>query len=632
MKKSDIDDETKELVKRDLEEVKSENSKVKKENGLEDFPEMLKEAIYNCGVITEDNIIIKGIGGDVKLPFIKKEEKSNNDKIDIILPKTGKLMSEFALEVGDIFKDKEEIFYRPLIRDIVEVSLIKEKDDNCGEEKEYLGFSEVTPSRFITLCEEHFNPVVEVFEYYERKTKIKSMSNNTSNIILQSNQLRDKLPNIKRIFQIPIPIIYKGKLTFNKKGYDERFKSFTPYNSPEIEEIELEEAKKIINEIFGDFCFQDEEIDFTNAIAGLLTPFLRGLFPSFNTRTPVFIYTANRERAGKDYCAGITGLVYEGSALEEPPISTGDKFQNNNDELRKKFLSALVSGRKRLHFSNNKGYINNSVLEGFVTCENFSDRVLGKNQIINLPNEIDVSLSGNIGIGYTPDLINRSRFVRLFLAIENANEREFKIPNLHEYIKENRSKILSALYSLVKNWYDKGMPKGSVPFASFPEWSRVCGGIMECAGYGNPCKTNQEILSVGGDTETSDMKALFELAYSIYPNQFITKKQIEELIKEHLEDYFIDIDLDTKSGQTKLGNTLKKFVGRYLSDILMKITNLNVTTSRAKFMFSKIDVKKEEKIPEKENNKKEDDNLEKKEKVIENNSEKGRGCFDEDLY
>ena len=64
----------------------------------------------------------------------------------------------------------------------------------------------------------------------------------------------------------------------------------------------------------------------------------------------------------------------------------------------------------------------------------------------------------------------------------------------------------------------------------------------------------------------------------------------------------------------------------------MKITNLNVTTSRAKFMFSKIDVKKEEKIPEKENNKKEDDNLEKKEKVIENNSEKGRGCFDEDLY
>jgi hypothetical protein len=51
---------------------------------------------------------------------------------------------------------------------------------------------------------------------------------------------------------------------------------------------------------YKEFCFKDEQ-DKINAIAGLLTPYLRGLFKNFNTRTPLFFYMANRERAGKDY-------------------------------------------------------------------------------------------------------------------------------------------------------------------------------------------------------------------------------------------------------------------------------------------------------------------------------------------
>ena len=57
---------------------------------------------------------------------------------------------------------------------------------------------------------------------------------------------------------------------------------------------------------------------------------MRGLFSSFSVRTPLWIYIANRERAGKDYLAGINGILYEGYALEEPPISMGDKDRGNN--------------------------------------------------------------------------------------------------------------------------------------------------------------------------------------------------------------------------------------------------------------------------------------------------------------
>ena len=136
--------------------------------------------------------------------------------------------------------------------------------------------------------------------------------------------------------------------------------------------MDLKEAKKIIEKVFREFCFRSKQ-DKTNAIAGLLTPFLRGLFVDFNTRTPVFFYLGNRERVGKDYCAGITGIVYDGQALDDTPISSGDRKENNNEELRKKITSALISGRKRMHFANNKGYINNAILE---QVSNFSFSLL----------------------------------------------------------------------------------------------------------------------------------------------------------------------------------------------------------------------------------------------------------------
>jgi len=171
-----------------------------------------------------------------------------------------------------------------------------------------------------------------------------------------------------------------------------------------------------------------------------------------------------------------------------------------------------------MHFSNNKGHINNSVFESAITSKFWSDRMLGRNEMVNIPNEIDFSLSGNIGVTYTPDLANRCRFINLFLEIEDANSRKFGNPKLHETILKDRENILSALYSLVRNWYDNGKPEGSIPFTSFSDWAEVCGGIMECAGYNSPCITDKNNLEVAGDSETSDMKQLFEICYFAHPN------------------------------------------------------------------------------------------------------------------
>jgi len=510
-------------------------------------------------------------------------------KPEIILPHKGLLISSFATEIAEIIKDKNKLFYRIDTKEIVEIGRVKLND----ETEKYLGFISIKPSRFITFIEDYLTPgVIDIVKDGDGGTKkvfkSKSISGVLGNTILESKILIDSLPKIDRIFTVPLPILYKGKLTFPKRGYDKIFNSWLDYNSPEIikPDMSLKEAKELIFKIFEEFCFKTHQ-DYINAISELLSPFLKGLYPSFNTRPPVYVHIANRERAGKDYEAGITSIVYEGYALEEPPICSGEKNSSNNDELRKKVLAALISGRKRLHFANNKGFINNAVFEGIITAKKYSDRVLGRNEILTFDNELDFSLSGNIGISFTPDLLNRSRLIRLSLDVEDANKKEFKNPYLHKWVSENRGLILSALYSLVRNWIDKGMIKGKVIFTSFPEWAEICGGIMEAAGYDSPCKADEETLFLSVDKETQDIKKLFEICYEKYPEEWVDKRKIKDIIINEAGEIFGYLNFTEVSGNTKFGLMIKKFIGRVFSEVRLIIKDIKVRSSRLEYKFTK---------------------------------------------
>jgi hypothetical protein len=536
--------------------------------------------VHNPETKQEYRLEIKNEGGEEP----KKAEKI--EKKEIVHSKDGKLISSVAEEIVEVLKDKYNLFYRVDSKDIVEIGMVNDKK----EVSSFTGFLQERPNRFITQIENYCIPVVEV---YSPKFKMnmsipKSISSELANTILCSSILQNGLPKIKRIFTIPMPILYEGKLTYSKKGYDDRFESWMPFDTPEITnpDMSIKEAKEILeNKIFGEFCFETPK-DKITAIAGLITPALRGLYSRFSVRTPLMFYIGNRERAGKDYLAGITGIVYEGFPFEEPPISTSENAKSNNtDEVRKKILASMIYGRKRFHSSNNKGFINNAVFESVLTAEKYVDRILGRSENLSFDNEIDYSLSGNVGIGFTPDLANRSKFIRLFLDIEDANSREFETPNLHNWIKENRGLVLSAIHTLIRNWVDNGMPKGKIPFTSFPEWAGICGGILESAGWENVCGSDTSAISLGVDTETADMKTLFEIGYEKHPEEWINKNTLRELIFG--QDVFNYLNLNERPDQVKLGNKINKFIGRVLSDVRLIVKDSSVRSSRQELKFTK---------------------------------------------
>ena len=300
-------------------------------------------------------------------------------------------------------------------------------------------------------------------------------------------------------------------------------------------------------------------------------------------RGPFWIFTANRERLGKDYMAGIPGLLFDGHTNEDAPLEP-----HNSTETRKRITSALMAGRGRMHFANCAGHIQDSALEQAITSNVWADRVLGSNTDISLPNEIEFSMSGNMGvITYRGDLAHRARHIRLTYAHENPNQRQFKNPLLHQWVFDHRSDILSALVALIKHWFTTGQPTGTTPFASFPKWASVVGGIMLANGLGDPCLP-EEMSTVGGNEEERDMKTLFNLAHAKFGSVGVELKKVIALVKsdEAGSQLFGWLNLAERGGETAFGKMLRRYSGRIFEGIILKVHDQQ---KRPKFVFEKFD-------------------------------------------
>ncbi len=495
-------------------------------------------------------------------------------RIRVLLPALNHSDSDFAAVVGDALADKAHWFNKAGLP----VEVRKVQDDVSL-------LVPIKPAAGVTSLEVYVEPGIlmkaegpgdgEQFEFFS-----KSMSQSQSSILLESSQLREKLPPIERVLHVPIPILKPdGSIVLPKRGYDPEFKSWLDPQAPEIKLMYLDKAKQWIRELLKEFCFSDEQA-VVHAVAAVITPFCRGLYPRWTCRTPVFVYEANRPRSGKDYLAGNIALIHEGRDIEDAPIP------KDSQELRKKITSALISGRRRMHFANCRDFICSDVLENITTSEQWADRLLGYNQEVTLGNELEFSLSGNIGLTYTPDFANRTRKVSLAFYEEDANGRKFNRTDLKQWTRHHRGELLSAMMAFVTEWHSQRCPKGPTPFTSFPAWAEVVGGIMHACGLGDPCLKNcDEDDALTGDVETRDMRALFCAAYELHRELWVCKADIYALVQD--ADWFNWIDLETKAGQTKFGMLLGKFVDRELGGIRMLQDQTEKRAARRKLKFTK---------------------------------------------
>jgi hypothetical protein len=520
--------------------------------------------------------------------------KAPTSKPEITLPHLGKNDSEFAEEICKHMPENTLFRKDGFIVEVLE----REPDEEDGETK---GNGRVQIS---TMSKVRFTTWVEQFITRGRKVEVdgdlgkeiqflaQTMSDAQSGRLLEGKTLQKGLPAIKRILDVCIPILYRNQIVYPQPGYNKGGIFLDPL-APKVSEMPIEDAKAIIHKIHKDFCLKDDQ-DRTHAIARFLTPYLRGVM-GFSYRVPCWFYEGNRPGCGKDYLAGATQVTYQGAAFEDAAIGSG-AFGTGPEETRKRITSYLVSGRRMVHFANCQQHIEDEYLIQAITASTFNARMLGgtsSKSDLHLPNEIDYSISANIGLTFREDMERRIRRISMAYYDEDENSRTYETPYLHEWIQENRSLVLSGVHTLFKTWWDAGHPKCDTPFTSFKKWAEVVGGVMLFHGYGNPCLPHKAPSAIGGDLQKSAMTALFELAFEESKgcdDKWFTKAQIFQLIKDNQDNddplqWFGD--MGDRNHKTKSGLAIKKYSGRTLSEISMVMDTSPKKSEQHKILFTK---------------------------------------------
>lgn len=413
-------------------------------------------------------------------------DKLNSNRPRVELPCAGRLLSDFADELGTILA-KHGCYRRGDGAFIV----------NAKGDKTLA----LTANYLRTFAEKHL--VCFRQNRLNNGSSIQlenTMGESDARGVLGSPQFLAKLPELHRIANIRTPVLRPGQaVELLPIGYDKATKTLTVETCPFAHDMTIEDAIAALDDVLQDFPWADDGRSKSVVLAAMLTTFATSLLPEGALR-PVFIYLANREGAGKTICAQFATVAGLGST--ETTSAPAD-----NAECRKVLLAAIMESKPVLLFDNCRGHLAFGSLEAIATSANYGDRILGKSESFSGPNLLTVLITGN-GLTTSPDLRRRALFVELVMQEERSEDRTYKRILDEPALLAMRPKVLAALWAMIRHWNICGRPRPSRGHGSFPRWAEIIGGIVEAAGY--QCCLEAAQIASGGNTDGDDMRRLAE--------------------------------------------------------------------------------------------------------------------------
>jgi putative DNA primase/helicase len=260
-------------------------------------------------------------------------------------------------------------------------------------------------------------------------------------------------------------------------------------------------ALRLLMEPFNEFPFTPAGR--SALLSHILTCIARTALPT----VPVFFYTAPTAGSGKTLLARLPGVIATGVSPTIHP------WAETPEEQRKVVLSALIAGDTNIILDNiQKGTrVRSDVICGLSTAESYSDRVLGRSEIVSLPNTLTPVLTGN-NINPAGDLARRSLICRVDANCERPQDRTFSIKELEQYIRERWTTLAVAALTVIRAYVAAGMPEQKNPIGSFVQWSRVCRNPLLWLGEEDPVSTQE--------TEADDDQAALANAFVAIKDHF----------------------------------------------------------------------------------------------------------------
>jgi hypothetical protein len=449
---------------------------------------------------------------------------SNHDdrRPQLKLPTDDREYHDFAREIGEIIVKTNLLFRRG------------ERAVTVNEETKSLNV--MTAQSFRTWVSEFVACYREKGENKVRK--IRTMTLDTAQAVLQSKHFWNQLPEIKRLNTMRLPVVRADdRIELLEAGYFAEQGIYTLQDGLTIDaSMTLKEARRVINEFKEFFPYKSPRSKAASLAAGL-TMYCATMLPARSLR-PAFIYTANAKGAGKTLDAKCAIVPVVGSCA---PRSLPRK-----EEAKKVLDVAAMEGATYVLFDNAKGKIQGEEIESFITAAQWEARPLGESAKIIGENAATVFLTGNQS-ATSEDMADRCLLIELF--VEEADNRDRSIPRprvIDDAFLESipqRSKICSAYWAFVRAWDAAGRPEPVSYMPRFEKWSRVVPAIVSYAGFGDALE-RVEVRGVGD--ELNDMRELVKVLAPI-DTEIVVEKDFTQLITALSElDLFEDMQLRSR--------------------------------------------------------------------------------------
>ena len=366
------------------------------------------------------------------------------------------------------------------------------------------------------------------------------------------------------------PIFHPDGTIRTARGFDETtglyFAPADDFTMPPVPEIPTREnvasALETIAEVFADFPFCSQA-DRANAYGALLTAVLRPCIDG-----PVPLHVADKPQAGVG--AGLLqraiGVIAEG---REPALRT----MPSGPEMRKELFAGLKNGTRIQIFDNLEDKLSSPELAAALTAVEMTGRILGQTeertyavQTFWMANGVNVTIGG--------DLARRTFKSRVDPQDPMPWQRGgFRHPDLIRWVREDRGRILAAVFTVARAWIQTGKPlPEKVPrVGSYEAWRDMIGGILESAGVPD-FMANADEVYLAADEDRTQTEYFLEALWGRYGSEPFTPGAVAALltypegaaILDALPDNLAEAyHTKNKTFSLVLGHAFKRIDGRH---------------------------------------------------------------------
>ena len=467
-------------------------------------------------------------------------EKPSHEVPWIELPREGRVITNFARELGDVCAKNG--VYR---RDKIAVTINKESGlIDVMQPEEFIGYAE-------GLCVPFIYKVKKVDEDEFTKLKVaKSMSKQVATTTLRHPDFVYRQRKLERVNPVRMPIMRgDGRIELLQEGYDRESGILTLTSGVKIsEDMALDEAVQGLFSIYREFPFSDWDVKRSDKkegrsrslsvqIASMLA-FYGALLLPLNALRLGALFNANSHGAGKTLLMKMIITTVMGKCrLRALP--------KNEEEFRKLLDAAALGAAPYIAIDNVSGNLKNDDLDAFITSEDWGGRVMHSQREYEVPRQSIVFITGH-NLTLSGDLARR--LLESKLSIEEADIRDRVVKREYDdnWLKRPavRSELLSALWCIIRHWDKAGRPhEGATTMGGFKEWCKIFGGMTVFSGFGDPCE--RPAADESPDSELEDMRALItalvgELEKGKTTAEFRFSEVLEFAVTESCFSWMID--------------------------------------------------------------------------------------------